>query len=53
MILTLITVLFWISFSIYNVFTNKPSPTVTDEIIQQVDPKLDIQTLNIIRDKTP
>ncbi|EKE06363.1 MAG: hypothetical protein ACD_19C00016G0036 [uncultured bacterium] len=51
LILTLITILFWISFSIYSAFSNKPEPVVTEDVIKQLDPKLDIETINIIRNK--
>lgn len=50
-ILTLITILFWISFSIYQVFTKEVSPVVPKEIILQIDPKLDIETIKIMRSK--
>ena len=41
MILSLITVLFWVSFSVYRVFTNKPAPIVPEEIIRDLNPTLD------------
>ena len=50
-ILTLITILFWISFSIYQVFTKEASPVVPEEIILQIDPKLDIETIKMMRSK--
>jgi hypothetical protein len=50
-ILTLITILFWISFSIYQVFTSNTSPVVPTEIILQIDPKLDIETIKTMRSK--
>ncbi len=50
-ILTLITTLFWISFSIYQVFTKEASPVVPEEIILQIDPKLDIETIKMMRSK--
>lgn len=51
MILTLITVLFWISFTIYQVFTNEPAPVVPEEIILQLDPKLDSNTIKKMTDR--
>lgn len=41
MILSLITVLFWVMFSIYRVFTTKPTPNVSEEVLKDLDPKLD------------
>lgn len=51
MILTVITVLFWISFTIYQVFTNEPSSIVPEEIILQLDPKLDVNTIKKMSDR--
>lgn len=51
MILTLITVLFWISFSIYNVFQSSPAPVVSNDIIQQLNPQLDTSTIDVIKGK--
>lgn len=51
MILTLITILFWISFSIYSTFSDKPEPVVNEEVIKQIEPKLDIETINMMKDR--
>ena len=46
MILSLITVLFWISASVYRVFTTKEDPKISTEIIQDLNPTIDRVTLN-------
>lgn len=51
MILSIITLLFWISFTIYRVFTSKPSPVVPEQISQSLSPILDIDTLNKIENR--
>lgn len=45
-ILTIITLLFWISFSIYRVFSSKPAPQVPTNVLLNLDPKLDNVTLD-------
>lgn len=51
MILTLITSIFWMMFTIYRSFT-KPTPTVVpDEVINQIVPKLDTETIGIMKTK--
>lgn len=50
-ILTLITILFWISFSIYRVFTTKPEPQVETKIINPISGNLDSQTLDQIEER--
>jgi hypothetical protein len=51
MILTLITTVFWISFSVYRVFTEKESPVVPEEISQPLDPKLDTGIIEGIKSR--
>lgn len=51
MILTLITTIFWILFSIYRVFVNQPSPVVPEEIVLQLDPKLDTNIINEMKNR--
>lgn len=51
LILTAICAVFWVSFNIYRVFTNEPSPVVSEEILLPIDPTLDTETLNKMRDK--
>lgn len=52
MILSLITILFWISASVYRVFTTKPAPNIPNEIIEDISPKLDTITLDQVELKT-
>ncbi len=51
MILSLITGMFWIVFNVYRVFTTKPAPAVPEEVIMQLDPKLDTDTINEMRNR--
>jgi len=46
LILTLITALMWIGFTIYRAFTTTPEPSVAKEISQPLTPTLDTVTLN-------
>lgn len=46
LILTTITTLFWISFKIYRVFITDTTPDIPEEVIMQIDPTLDVKTLN-------
>lgn len=48
LILTAITAVFWISFSVYRVFT-KPKPiNIPGEVTAPINPSLDLDTLNEI-----
>jgi hypothetical protein len=48
LILTAITTIFWISFSVYRVFT-KPNPIdISSEVTTSINPSLDLDTLNEI-----
>lgn len=51
LILTLITVIMWISFNIYRSLTAKPAPAVPLEISEPLTPSLDTQTLNELNSK--
>lgn len=51
MILTLITLVFWISFSIYQVFATNPAEVVSNEIILELNAKLDTETINTIKNR--
>lgn len=51
-ILTTITVVFWVFFSVYRVFTTQPSPSVPDEIIEPFSPNLDGATLTKLEGRT-
>lgn len=52
MILSLITILFWISATVYRVFTTKPTPSIPTEIIQDLNPTLDNATLDQIESRS-
>ena len=45
-ILTAITAVFWVFFSVYRVFTGEPSPSVPAEILEPVNPTLDDAVIN-------
>lgn len=40
-VLTTITVLFWVFFSVYRIFSSEPSPNIPAEILEPVSPTLD------------
>lgn len=46
LILTFITIIFWVSFNIYAVFTKKVPVVVSEEILLPLDPKLDTEIIN-------
>jgi hypothetical protein len=48
LILTLITVIMWVSFSVYRAVTDKPAPTITKTISEPLSPRLDTDTINKI-----
>ncbi|MFZ5932483.1 MAG: hypothetical protein ACOYT7_00115 [Patescibacteria group bacterium] len=48
-ILTTITVLFWVGFSVYRIFTDEPEPNVPGEILEPVSPTLDSETIDKIQ----
>ncbi len=50
-ILTAITSVFWVIFGVYRIFTTKPSPKVSDEILETVNPELDRETIGKIRNR--
>lgn len=50
-ILTFITIIFWVSFNIYTVFTKKAPIVVSEEILLPLDPKLDTEIINQIEGK--
>ena len=51
MILTLITAIFWISFSVYRAFSVETSVTVPDEIIAPLTPKLDTTVVEEMKNR--
>jgi len=48
LILTAITAVFWISFSVYRVFTKPKSINIPSEVTTPINPSLDLDTLNEI-----
>ena len=48
LILTLMTVILWISLSIYHAFTTKPAASVPAEILATINPTLDQDTIKQI-----
>lgn len=51
MILTLITSIFWMMFTIYRSFTKPTATIVPDEVINQITPKLDSETIELMKTK--
>lgn len=51
MILSLITVLFWISASVYRVFTSKTNLEISNDIIQDLNPTIDNATLEQVKSR--
>lgn len=45
-ILTVITILFWIGFSVYRIFSKPESIETSKEILEPISPSLDTQTLD-------
>lgn len=50
-ILTAITVIFWISFNIYQVFTQEAESVVPNDVMLQIDTKFDTETLGVMKNK--
>lgn len=48
LILTAITVVFWVSFNVYRVFTKEEPVVVPSEITAPINPNLDMDTLDEI-----
>lgn len=51
-ILTTITIIFWVFFTLYNILTSKSPVVVPPHILEPIDPTLDTQTLDKLNDKT-
>lgn len=49
LILTLITTLAWISFSVYRAISVKPAPVVPKEISEPLNPTLDSKTIDLLK----
>ncbi len=48
-IMTTITVVFWVFFSIYKILTAQTTPPVSEEILSPIKPSLDSESLNEIK----
>ncbi|AKM83040.1 hypothetical protein A2422_03630 [Candidatus Woesebacteria bacterium RIFOXYC1_FULL_31_51] len=46
LILTSITIVFWVFFNIYYVVSKKTPATVSEEILSPINPKLDTEVIN-------
>ncbi|OGM56072.1 hypothetical protein A3E46_02905 [Candidatus Woesebacteria bacterium RIFCSPHIGHO2_12_FULL_46_16] len=47
-ILTTITVIFWVFFTVYRVFINEPAPNIPAEVLEPLTPNLDKDTIDKI-----
>lgn len=50
-ILTTVTIVFWIGFGVYRIFTSKPSSPVPQEVILPLNSNLDMTALNGLQNK--
>lgn len=48
LILSILTAVTWISFSIYRALTTKPAPAVTQVVSEPLNPTLDVETIEKI-----
>ncbi|HJX59200.1 hypothetical protein A2V61_03740 [Candidatus Woesebacteria bacterium RBG_19FT_COMBO_47_8] len=48
-VLTTITIVFWVFFSVYRAFTQQPTPAPSPEILEPFSPELDKETLGKIQ----
>lgn len=51
-ILTTITIIFWVVFSVYRVLTSKPSPNIPENILEPLNPTLDEGIIAKIQKRT-
>lgn len=45
-IFTTLTIIFWVFFSLYRIFTSKPKAQVDPKLLEPIDPSLDTNLLN-------
>ena len=50
-ITTTITVIFWIFFTLYQVLTTKPAPSVDPKLLEPINPTFDTKTLDKITER--
>lgn len=51
MILTLITAVFWMMFSVYRSFTKPASISIPEEVTNQLIPRLDTETIELVKSR--
>lgn len=51
MILTLVTILIWLSFTVYRSFTREATPVVPVEVVLPVNPQLDLEVIKMMEQK--
>ena len=51
-VLTTITLIFWVFFSVYRAFSQQPAPGVAPEILEPLTPTLDAATIDKIEGRT-
>lgn len=52
LILTTITLVFWVFFGVYRVFTKASSPNIPANIMEPLNPNLDKNTLDLLQGRT-
>lgn len=50
-ITTTITIIFWIFFTLYQVLTTKPSPSVDPNLLKPIDANLNSESLEKVKDR--
>jgi hypothetical protein len=50
-ILSTITIIFWVFFSLYQILTNKADTQVPETLLEEINPVLDTTTLNLIQNR--
>ncbi len=52
LIFSFITIILGVAFNIYRAFSQKPTPVVPENVIMDLDPNLDINTINTIKERS-
>jgi hypothetical protein len=50
-VMTTITIVFWIFFTLYQIITAKPEPSVSEKLLEPIIPELDSSSLQKIKDR--
>lgn len=53
LVMTLITLVAWVGFEVYRAYTLVNIPPVSDKLLQELSPTLDISALEKIESRTP